>query len=248
MKEIVRYILETVVCSGILYGAYMLFLRNCTGYLAARLCLTGSLLAAALIPLLRIPVWPGKVIYATAGTPAKTTFTAPSVSAAAFDYEAAIWIVYGCGVLLLLSSMFRQALLIRRLRRHSTQERIGRIVLVRPTAQIASFSFFRTIYISRSVAEKDIAAIFAHEKSHVIHRHSLERIVMESLKALLWWNPFAWLAARALTEVEEFEADRDVLAEGHDTGNYLKTIFTQQFGYSPDVADGLSNSLTNSLH
>lgn len=97
------------------------------------------------------------------------------------------------------------------------------------------------------VAEKDIAAIFAHEKSHVIHRHSLERIVMESLKALLWWNPFAWLAARALTEVEEFEADRDVLAEGHDTGNYLKTIFTQQFGYSPDVADGLSNSLTNSL-
>lgn len=71
MKEIVRYILETVVCSGILYGAYLLFLRNCTGYLAARLCLTGSLLAAALIPLLRIPVWPGKVIYATAGTPAK---------------------------------------------------------------------------------------------------------------------------------------------------------------------------------
>ena len=175
MKEVVRYILETVVCSGILYGAYLLFLRNCTGYLAARLCLTGSLLAAALIPLLRIPVWPGKVIYATAGTPAKTTFTAPSVSAAAFDYEAAIWIVYGCGVLLLLSSMFRQALLIRRLRRHSTQERIGRIVLVRPTAQIASFSFFRTIYISRSVAEKDIAAIFAHEKSHVIHRHSLEQ-------------------------------------------------------------------------
>ena len=55
MKEIVRYILETVVCSGILYGAYLLFLRNRTGYLAARLCLTGSLLAAALIPLLRIP-------------------------------------------------------------------------------------------------------------------------------------------------------------------------------------------------
>ena len=80
MKEIVRYILETVVCSGILYGAYLLFLRNRTGYLAARLCLTGSLLAAALIPLLRIPVWPGKVIYATAGTPAETTFTAPSVS------------------------------------------------------------------------------------------------------------------------------------------------------------------------
>ena len=123
MKEIVRYILETVVCSGILYGAYLLFLRNCTGYLAARLCLTGSLLAAALIPLLRIPVWPGKVIYATAGTPAKTTFTAPSVSAAAFDYEAAIWIVYGCGVLLLLSSMFRQALLIRRLHRSPSSAR-----------------------------------------------------------------------------------------------------------------------------
>ena len=47
MKEIVRYILETVVCSGILYGAYLLFLRNCTGYLAARLCLTGRSRAGA---------------------------------------------------------------------------------------------------------------------------------------------------------------------------------------------------------
>ena len=64
------------------------------------------------------------------------------------------------------------------------------------------------------------------------------------MKAALWWNPFVWLAARRLTEAEEFEADSDVLAEGYDIEHYMKTIFRQLFGYSPEIANGLRDSLT----
>ena len=87
-------------------------------------------------------------------------------------------------------------------------------------------------------------AIVAHEASHVAHRHSAERVAMECSKAALWWNPFVWLAARRLTEAEEFEADSDVLAEGYDIEHYMKTIFRQLFGYSPEIANGLRDSLT----
>lgn len=67
---------------------------------------------------------------------------------------------------------------------------------------------------------------------------------MELMKALLWWNPFAWIAARRLTEAEEFEADNDVLSSGYDRAEYMQTIFRQLFGYSPEIANGLRNSLT----
>ena len=87
-------------------------------------------------------------------------------------------------------------------------------------------------------------AILAHESSHIAHRHSLERIVMETMKAALWWNPFVWIAARRLTEAEEFEADSDVLTSGYDRAEYMQTIFKQLFGYSPEIANGLRNSLT----
>lgn len=243
MKEIIRYVLETLACSGVLYGAYALLLKNRTGYLAARLYLIGATLLAALIPLLSIPVWPGQAIVATAGIPTATIVTdAPAADAIAPGII--VWIVYGCGVFLLLSSMLRQAIRIRRLRKNSPSEKIGGIVLTRPSEPISSFSFFGTVYISSAVSEKDIPAIVAHERSHIVHRHSLERIVMEVLKTLLWWNPFAWLTARSLAEVEEFEADHDVLNEGYEVETYIETIFTQLFGYSPDIANSLRNSLT----
>ena len=67
---------------------------------------------------------------------------------------------------------------------------------------------------------------------------------MECVKALLWWNPFVRIAARRLAEVEEYEADRDVLTQGYDPSEYIATIFKTQFGYSPDIANGLRDSLT----
>ena len=67
---------------------------------------------------------------------------------------------------------------------------------------------------------------------------------METMKAALWWNPFVWIAARRLTEAEEFEADSDVLTSGYDRAEYMQTIFKQLFGYSPEIANGLRNSLT----
>ena len=50
--------------------------------------------------------------------------------------------------------------------------------------------------------------------------------------------------ARRLTEAEEFEADNDVLSSGYDRAEYMQTIFRQLFGYSPEIANGLRNSLT----
>ena len=67
---------------------------------------------------------------------------------------------------------------------------------------------------------------------------------METMKAALWWNPFVWIAARRLTEAEEFEADSDVLTSGYDRAEYMQTIFKQLFGYSPEIANGLRDSLT----
>ena len=140
--------------------------------------------------------------------------------------------------------MLWQVVRIRRLRRGAAITRTERFTLVRTPQRIASFSFFRSIYLWDQIPAGELQAIVAHEASHVAHRHSAERVAMECMKAALWWNPFVWLAARRLTEAEEFEADSDVLAEGYDIEHYMKTIFRQLFGYSPEIANGLRDSLT----
>ena len=243
MKTLAIYALEVLACSGVLLAAYTILLDRRVKFRWCRLYLLASTAAAALIPLLRIPVWPGQVIVATPTVTAPdladwTAEVLPDAEAHAITPGHLCLGLYLAGATLILGIMLWQIFRIRRLRRGAEVTRTGKYRIVRTQQEIASFSFFRTIYIWAATPAAEMGA------SHIAHRHSLERIVMETMKAALWWNPFVWIAARRLTEAEEFEADSDVLTSGYDRAEYMQTIFKQLFGYSPEIANGLRNSLT----
>ena len=252
MKALALYALEVLACSGVLLAAYSILLERRVAFRWCRAYLLTATLLAAVIPLLRIPVWPGEVIElapAIAAEPQTAawtdeTFEAVETAAPAVTPEALCLVFYLTGAGLLAGVMIAQAVRIRRLRRGAEISRNEHFTLVRTRQQIASFSFFRSIYVWLQTPAEELPAIVAHEASHIAHRHSLERIAMECMKAALWWNPFAWIAARRLTEAEEFEADSDVLAGGYDVEHYMNVLFRQLFGYSPEIANGLRDSLT----
>lgn len=202
-------------------------------------------LLSVVIPLLEIPLWPAKV---AALPPIETlpieAASTPDTTASAFSIGHVVGILYALGVLLLLGLLLYQWRSIRRLKHGATITREQGMRIVRTPHSIASFSFFRTVYLPAATPDQEATIILKHEASHIRHFHSAERLALELEKALLWWNPFVWMAARRLTEVHEFEADQDVLKEGEETSRYIETIFKQLFGYSPDIANGLRDSLT----
>lgn len=247
MKELLIYALEVLVCSAALLLAYSVLLERRTAFLHCRLYLIGAMLLAALIPALSIPVWTGETLYMAADPVAAAAPTAAPAAADAGTPSLPVAVtlfLYALGVLLSFGAMIAQIVRIRRLRHGARTIRRADCDIVLTQADISSFSFFRTVYLHDAILESDMAAVVAHELSHIRHRHSAERIVMECVKALLWWNPFVRIAARRLAEVEEYEADRDVLTQGYDPSEYIATIFKTQFGYSPDIANGLRDSLT----
>lgn len=247
MRDLFIYAIEAAACSGILLAAYSVLLERRVRFLACRLYLPAAMAAAAVIPALSIPVWSA----VPAGT-AAAAITAGEITAAAvtpgsgsgIDARAAGLILYGCGVAVMSAILLMQLLRIAHLRRSGTTTCVGGVRTVRIDSRISAFSFFGTIYIGANVDGEALRQIVMHESSHIRHRHSCERIVMELLRIAAWWNPFVWIAARRLVEVEEYEADNDVLQSGTDTALYAKTIFEQAFGYSPEIANGFRNSLT----
>ena len=106
------------------------------------------------------------------------------------------------------------------------------------------FSFLRTVYMGLSYTPSEHRMILTHEASHVRHRHSYERIVLSVLRSLLWFNPFLWMAEKDLREVQEWEADHDVLDKGNDLTLYRIAIFKQHFGYNPIISSRLNCSIT----
>ena len=249
MKTHLLLALEIIVCSGVWLAAYRLLLERRVRFTWCRAALLALPLLSVAIPMLRIPVWPGEVIEVE-GSVAQPVAVAPAaivtepVAEAAIPVETLCLAAYLLGVALIAGVMLRQLQRIRRLQRGAEVCRMEGCTVVKTRQQVASFSFLKRIYVWREVPEEEMPAIIAHERSHIRHRHSLERIAMETMKALLWWNPFVWIAARMLTEVEEYEADHDVLQGGFNRERYMHILFRQMFGYSPEIANSMRNSLT----
>ena len=247
MRAVVIYILEVIACSGVLAALYSLIIERKVDFLFARLFLIFSVLLSAVIPMINIPVWEAALVpqlTEVAVGEVSTEVVQSTVTSFDFNFMALIWAVYGVGVALCMGSIVLQMVNILNIRRVGQMTTFDGVNIVRSQQNIASFSLFKTIYIGNNTADTDLPTIVAHERSHIAHKHSVERVVMEIFKALLWWNPFVWIASRRLVEAHEFEADNDVIGSGCDANLYVATLLKHLFGYSPEIANGLHNSLT----
>jgi beta-lactamase regulating signal transducer with metallopeptidase domain len=89
---------------------------------------------------------------------------------------------------------------------------------------IAPFSWWNTIVVSRRDYEQHNVALLAHEKVHICSYHSLDILLMELVTALQWFNPAVWLIGSEIRSVHEYEADASVLANGTDIHQYLSLL------------------------
>ena len=241
MKTILILCLEMLVCGAVFHLLYRTAFEGRVRFVGCRIYLIVVAALSAIIPALDIRLWRDRIVYIEA-TALNSTTTADTVAQSTFDLWATIIIcAYAIGVLVVLTSVISQAVKLARLGT-ATVENGQRIV--RSAKIDTPFSFLRTIYLPTSLAPEHCEVVIQHECAHIRHHHSLERIAMELMKAVLWFNPFVWLFSRLLTEVHEFEADREVIDSGFDNRLYATSIFTQAFGFSPDIANGLQSSLT----
>ena len=248
----IRYILEFMLCSALFYALYRLFLEGCTAHRAARAYLVGSMLLAVVIPMLELPLYPAQTIFYE--VPISLWEDASAIAATATDVvaptPAIVWlevlqhaalIIYLLVVVINVGVVVRKLWLIRRLCQQSQLSFYEAYTIAENDAVREPFSFWRTIFLSRCYTPREREQIVAHEASHISHCHTAERLALEALRCVAWFNPFVWLTATALAEVQEWEADMDVLHQGYDVYEYRQLIFRQLFGYNPDIASGLKS-------
>jgi uncharacterized protein (UPF0335 family) len=55
--------------------------------------------------------------------------------------------------------------------------------------------------------------ILAHEKAHVVYKHSFDILLSHIYNSFFWFNPFAWLYQKSLVLNLEYEADAKAVSE-----------------------------------
>jgi TonB family protein len=78
--------------------------------------------------------------------------------------------------------------------------------------------------IARDWPAGRIQAVLAHELAHVRRHDWIVNLQADALRALLWWNPLAWLVCRRLRDDSELACDDAVLAAGVPPSRYAADL------------------------
>jgi len=115
----------------------------------------------------------------------------------------------------------RQLLSILLIKLKSKREEYKGIAFYNLEKEITPFSFFNMIFMNVDVhSENELNQIIIHERTHARQMHSLDIMLAEVMYIICWWNPFAWLLKKEISNNLEYLADKSVLDEGVDSQDY----------------------------
>ena len=239
---------QTIICTAVFFAIYKLILEGKIAHSVARGYLVLSVVLSIAIPMLELPILPTdkanteviSVVYDFID-PTTDSMIPEAVTEGVSNWTIALKAIYFIIVALLFVRSIISIIKIRKFRHNSELRSFRGIDIVASESITEPFSFGATIFINK--AEKR-EAVLLHEYSHIIHHHTIERIFFEIARIAMWFNPFIHLISHSNRQVQEWQADRDVIDDGYDIYEYRQIIFHQLFGYSPDITCGLNNSLT----
>ena len=132
-----------------------------------------------------------------------------------------LYIIYIIGVAALLGRMAAQLVALARLRSRCPEACVeGRKVHILPDGE-APFSFFGQIYLCpQTHKDGELDTVLAHESAHARQWHSADVVMSQALCAICWFNPVAWMYAKAVRRNLEYLADEAVIRQGFERKSY----------------------------
>ena len=228
MTPFLLYIARAGLYLGLFYAFYLLVMRRTTFFgLNRALLLAGSYLCL-LLPVIRLRTVAAAGIareLTLAGVGAEPAETLP----AAFPWPEVLLALYVCGAACAMGLYLVSARKVNGLIRRGEKSVLEDCTLVLLEENVPSFSWGRTVVMSRQDLEQ-APAILTHERMHVHYRHTLDLLLFFPLQLLFWWNPLVWITREELRLLHEYQADEGVLQKGIDATQYQLLLVRKAVG------------------
>jgi len=246
MMSLLIPLLKAVLCSGILLGYYLLFLRNKALHQFNRFYLLLTALLSVCLPFLHI----GWKIKASDAAPVSVfhfiktitdegnellpkTVSSFSLSP---DVLMAVYIAVSTVLCLLLIVSIRKIFI---LKRHYKIIRHPDFYLIPTRLEEAPFSFFNLLFWNEEIDMESAAGkqILKHELVHIRQKHTYDKLFLQLATAVCWLNPFLWFIQKELSLIHEFIAD-DEAVNDNDPEAFALMLLQKHYG----------NGFTNIVH
>lgn len=239
MNAIIFYLAKVIAIQAILYVIYRMVFHQSGRHEMNRFFILLALLSGFIIPFISVPhSMPGETIipntameYPMAHSSELILAEIELIPTATAKQSVSYWPLIFL-LIPLLSFLFLTRLVIGYIRVHQLK---SKSILVKKswyklfmTNLRSPFSLFRNIYLPKEIFESDAyPSILRHECVHVAKWHSLDRLLIEILIALFWFNPLLYLYRRIMIETHEFEADEAAIDISKDRIGYQEILYRQ---------------------
>ncbi|MFN5022275.1 MAG: N-acetylmuramoyl-L-alanine amidase [bacterium] len=253
MQILVFYMLKVALCSALLYGYYLAVLKDRQFHHYNRFYLLAVFLFSWIIPLVEIELKPFQgsttpVTYQLAEVIAdnNSSFEGMIVDDQSyFNWHWILPLLLGMVSFVVLIGVVRSLCHILYLIRRNPVNRLKDLNLVMTDAKCTPYSFFSYIFWNRNLeVESRIGQqMLAHELVHFRQKHSADKLLIELMMVVGWFNPIFWILKKELYLIHEFIADSRSI-ENNDSALLAELLlaaaypqqqntFTHPFFFSP---------------
>lgn len=222
LVEFLTYLLKAAFVQLVLVSCYWLLLRNHTYFSFNRAWLLLTMPLAMTVPAFKLTtVQMPQVEEAVHGIYSKgAELLVPipmerlAVASSGFTWLQAVGLIYALGVLVMLARFLINLIRITNFTKLYEQITCVQGSRVFRTSLSQPFSFFSNIFLPAALAEGEQEMVKAHELQHIRLRHSWDRMLVDFMLVLFWFNPFMYLLRKLLIEVHEFQVDAEMAQQG----------------------------------
>lgn len=250
------YLLKVSACLAVFYGLYFFAFRKFTFHTLNRFYLLCTLLLSFVIPLLSFettkivkvePVLVAKnppVASISEYSPDYKSIydsrTIASVQPAAETPDWRFYVIFTYIAVATIMLLFLSAKLFKIYQLSRQAVKADHLRIVQRDGKLTNASFFNLIFLNTNgLTDNEKAQIIAHECVHIRHLHSIDVLLLEVCKIILWFNPIIYFYKKSLIEVHEFEVDLHIIQQ-FDSKNYAHLLLKLGINHTVDLTNQFS--------
>jgi bla regulator protein BlaR1 len=227
----INYIVQVVLCQVLFLAVYDFFLQKETFFKWNRLYLIATPIVSFIIPMLKFDFFRESIQQEYVVLLPRVLLNPQSAiinienSVQTIDYISMLFIV---GVILFsVVFLIKLAKILKIIFSHTIVKKSDYNLVLLEDKQSA-FSFFNYIFIHKSFIEKEDLQVIEHELVHSYQMHTLDLLLFEILKIVMWFNPMIYIYQNRVKLLHEYISDEKVVKQT-DKKSYFNRLLAETF-------------------
>lgn len=243
----IEFLLKSAITMTVLLVIYYLLFEKEKMHKFNRFYLLGALVFSLAVPFITVATYieqiPTEPVTASSLTAVKST---PIKEATDYLFYTG-WALYTLVTFLFALRFIRNIVFFIRKTSNNPTVKMKGATLVLLDEKVLPHTFLNYIFVNRDEYETNRIEkeLYTHEYTHVIQKHTLDILFIETLKVFFWFNPMLYFYKKAIQLNHEFLADQKVIATTANTIYYQNLLLEKaNIRTTFSIASNLTFSLT----